>query len=314
MSTIFINYRRDDSGTDALLLSKELAGKIGDCDIFIDVRNIPAGRNFVQELQDRVATCDVLLAVMGPDWLDICDDQGKRRLEDPEDHVRVEIAAALGREIPVIPILINDTKMPRRELLPSDLRTLLKQNARRLRHDTYDADFSQLLAELKQLVEKAQKAAKQRAREERKAASARLARMPEDIPEALKECLWGSFAGVVVGSILYTALGWLISTNSASETRLAAAIPVLASATILTLLANKKLFEWPMFRAATLVGYFSAGILAMLHAWLSSIRMGYLPADNSLTVFFLSFVVPLLFVVIRLRYRNGPDFWRHLLE
>ena len=81
--------------------------------LFMDVDTIPLGTNFEEVLHEEVAKCGVLLAVIGPNWSDARDEDGKRRLDDPNDFVRLEIAAALQRDIPVIPILLDNAKIPK---------------------------------------------------------------------------------------------------------------------------------------------------------------------------------------------------------
>src|SRR5262245_17632367 len=102
---IFINYRRDDSASTAGRLRDRLAQTFGDQNLFMDVDNIPAGVDFVDYLPGQVAACDVFLAVIGPNWLDAKDEDGRRRFDNSDDYVTIEIAAALTRHIRVIPVL-----------------------------------------------------------------------------------------------------------------------------------------------------------------------------------------------------------------
>src|SRR6516164_8905268 len=108
---IFISYRRDDSAGHAGRVHDKLEGKFGRARLFMDVDTIPLGRNFVKAISEKVAQCDVLLAVIGPNWLTIRDEEGKRRLDNPNDFVRVEIGVALKRDIPVIPVLLDGAKI-----------------------------------------------------------------------------------------------------------------------------------------------------------------------------------------------------------
>ena len=94
---IFINYRRDDSISTAGRLHDRLAQSFGRKNLFMDVDHIPAGVDFVDYLPAQVAACDIFLAVIGPDWLDAKDDDGKRRLDNPDDFVTIEIAAAAAK-------------------------------------------------------------------------------------------------------------------------------------------------------------------------------------------------------------------------
>jgi hypothetical protein len=109
--------------------------------LFMDVDAIPLGADFVKVLGEEVAKCDVLLAIIGPGWLDACDEDGHRRLANPHDFVRIEIAAALKREIPVIPILLEGTPVPRAERLPGNLKELTFRNGLNVRHASFHSDF-----------------------------------------------------------------------------------------------------------------------------------------------------------------------------
>jgi len=108
VTKIFISYRREDSQHQADRLHAALSRKIPKRNIFIDVDNIPVGVDFVQHLDQQVGQCEVLLALIGPDWLEAKNPEtGARRLDDPKDFVRIEIASALKRGIPVAPVLLD---------------------------------------------------------------------------------------------------------------------------------------------------------------------------------------------------------------
>jgi hypothetical protein len=147
---IFLCYRRDDSAGDTGRLHDRLALEFGDKCIFMDVDGIRLGTNFVKRLTAEVESCDALLAVIGPNWLDARDEEGNRRLDDPHDFVRIEIGAALQREIPVIPILLNGTKIPRADRLPSELQELALRSALDVRHGSFHSDVARLIADLRE--------------------------------------------------------------------------------------------------------------------------------------------------------------------
>jgi hypothetical protein len=121
---IFISYRRDDSAAIALGIGQYLAKEFGRRNVFIDV-DINAGAKFPVVLERRLTECKVLLAVIGPNWLDVRNDAGKRRLDDPNDWVRLEIARALKRDITVIPVLIGGAELPKKADLSEDIQGLL---------------------------------------------------------------------------------------------------------------------------------------------------------------------------------------------
>ena len=110
---LFISYRRDDSAGYSGRVHDHLQREFGSNLLFMDVDSIPLGVNFNKVLVEEVAKCDVLLAVIGPDWLDARDEKGHRRLDNPDDFVRIEIGTALKRGIPVIPILLQGTRVPK---------------------------------------------------------------------------------------------------------------------------------------------------------------------------------------------------------
>jgi tetratricopeptide (TPR) repeat protein len=121
--------------------------------VFKDVDNIDPGDDFVERITGAVASCDVLLALIGPDWLTITDENGQRRLDKPEDYVRVEIETALKRKIRVIPILVDPARMPHANQLPPTLAPLARRNAVEINPITFDtrrliATVRKTLAEL----------------------------------------------------------------------------------------------------------------------------------------------------------------------
>ena len=123
MPKIFFCYRRDDSKAEAGRLFDHLALRFGKGELFKDVDSMPLGRDFRRVLSERVAQCDVLLALIGDRWLTAASPTGKRRIDDPGDIVRIEIESALRRKIPVVPVLVG-TADPGEAELPAGLREL----------------------------------------------------------------------------------------------------------------------------------------------------------------------------------------------
>jgi hypothetical protein len=120
------------------------------------------GEDFVKAIESAVAKCDVLIAVIGNNWLNSKDDHGDRRLDNPEDFVRMEIGAALKREIRVIPVLVDGALMPQSTALPEDLKPLVRHNALLITDTSFDGDCQRLAAAIRQVLEEA--AAKEQAR------------------------------------------------------------------------------------------------------------------------------------------------------
>jgi len=145
---IFINYRRGDEPGFVQALLGRLEQAFPADQLFIDVDHIPPGEDFIRVLESQVAECDALLAVIGRGWLDAADESGHRRINDPNDFVRVEIESALKQGKRVIPVLVNDARMPRANELPETLRPLATRNAVRLTHERFRADMQVLISAL----------------------------------------------------------------------------------------------------------------------------------------------------------------------
>jgi hypothetical protein len=149
---IFISYRRDDSEGEAGRLYDDLVRAYGDDSVFMDVAGIQPGVDFRKAIDTNVGSCGVLLAIIGPTWATIADSAGNRRLENPDDYVRLEIASALKRNIPVIPVLVHDAHMPALEMLPDDLKDLRYRNSVELTHARWNSDVTLLIGALKSYV------------------------------------------------------------------------------------------------------------------------------------------------------------------
>jgi TIR domain len=149
MSSVFLCYRREDSGGFAGRIQDQLVRDLGADVLFMDVDNIPFGLNFVKVLRDEVAKCDVLLAVIGQNWLDSRDERGGRRLDNPNDFVRIEIETALKRDIPVVPILLDGVRVPKADDLPDELGELSLRNGIDVHLASFHSDVSRLIYGLK---------------------------------------------------------------------------------------------------------------------------------------------------------------------
>lgn len=151
MSGIFISYRRYDSAVYARLLYDRLNQHFGEDQVFIDIK-IEPGLDFVTVIEEEVGSCNALVAVIGRRWLTIADANGKRRLDNPKDFVRLEIATALQREIRVIPVLVGDATPPGEEDLPTPLKKLAYLNALTISDAHFDADVGQLIETLEKVL------------------------------------------------------------------------------------------------------------------------------------------------------------------
>ncbi len=146
MNKIFLSYRRVDQAFAGRIYDR-LKERFGEDRIFKDVDNIPLGRDFRKVLANEVQACQVVVVAIGPDWLNLKDADGNRRLDTPRDFVRTEIELALERDIPVIPLLLENTAMPAESELPDSIKNLAYRQAARVRPDPdFDHDIGRLCA------------------------------------------------------------------------------------------------------------------------------------------------------------------------
>jgi hypothetical protein len=143
--SIFISYRRDDSSGHTLAVHEKLKTALGDENVFMDVDDIPHGANFAKHIEKVLSKADTVLVMIGPAWLEISNTQG-RRLDDPDDFVRMEVATALEKNLRVIPVLLRGAEMPTAEHLPDVLQALSMRNAIRIYDDQFDASIEKLMA------------------------------------------------------------------------------------------------------------------------------------------------------------------------
>lgn len=147
---IFISYRRDDSaGTTGRIYDRILRAFPRE-KVFMDVDAAMHGLDFVRVLNEKIAASDLVAVVIGPNWLTAIDATGRRRIDNPQDFVRIEVGAALRREIPVIPVLIDGATMPGEADLPPDLEALARRHAVELRNTRFADDADTLVDVLTQ--------------------------------------------------------------------------------------------------------------------------------------------------------------------
>ena len=145
---VFLSYRRDDTAGRAGRLHDALVSRLGPRNVFMDVAAIEVGTDFVDQVDRAIAGSDVSLIVIGPNWLGIEDADGRRRLDDPDDHVRSEVRSALASSHPVVPVLVGDATLPSKEELPNDLVTLVRRQAFELHDETWAHDVEMLIRRL----------------------------------------------------------------------------------------------------------------------------------------------------------------------
>jgi glycerophosphoryl diester phosphodiesterase len=136
---VFINYRRQDTAWAARQLYDLLVAELGPDRVFKDVDDIEPGDDFVERIQSAVGSCEVLLALIGPQWLTFADAKGARRIDDPEDFVVLELETALNRDdVRVIPILVDNAKMPAPQEMPKGLAALTRRQAVEINPVSFD--------------------------------------------------------------------------------------------------------------------------------------------------------------------------------
>lgn len=150
-SGIFVSYRREDSAGHAGRLFDRLVEHFGRDRIFMDIDTIEPGEDFVTVIENAVGSCDVLIAVIGRNWLSPA---GSGRLDKPTDFVRLEIATALRREIRVIPVLVQRASLPKPQDLPEDLVKLTRRNAVELTDLRWQTDVDQLITVMERVLAK----------------------------------------------------------------------------------------------------------------------------------------------------------------
>ncbi len=148
---VFISYRREETSHIAGRMADWLTSHLDGFEVFVDVDSIDFGVDFREVIATEVGKCDVLLAVMGRAWATAVNAAGTRRLDLPNDLVRIEVESALARSIRVIPILVDDAVMPAESELPGELAALARRNALTIRHGTFRQDILRLIEAVKRL-------------------------------------------------------------------------------------------------------------------------------------------------------------------
>lgn len=148
MNRVFVSYRRSDAQGEAGHLLADLRRRFGDDRVFMDIAAIRPGEDFGLAIQRAIQECSVVLVVIGRGWTSASDESGKRRLDDPNDWVRLEIASALASERLVVPVMVQGAAMPTEAELPESIRTLARRNAHEMSARRWDFDFETLSTSL----------------------------------------------------------------------------------------------------------------------------------------------------------------------
>src|SRR5262249_36517964 len=144
----FISYRRQDSAAAARWLFTAIQKTFGQSSVFIDTEDVRLGDRWEKKLQAALGACNVLIVVIGPNWLRLTDQHGRRRIDREDDWVRSEIKHGLQHEKRVIPLLLSHTPVPEKDALPEEIGRLVTFQAFDLRDERWEADLAFLLNEL----------------------------------------------------------------------------------------------------------------------------------------------------------------------
>jgi hypothetical protein len=150
-ANLFINYRREDTAGHAGRLFDRLSVRFPGR-VFMDIDTLEPGVDFVEAIEQAVSSCEVLIVLIGHEWVSVKDTAGRRRLDDPADFVRLEVVKALERAIRVIPVLVQGASMPRHEELPADLDKLTRRNAIELSDARWSYDVDRLIHAIEEVL------------------------------------------------------------------------------------------------------------------------------------------------------------------
>ncbi|MDS4022464.1 MAG: toll/interleukin-1 receptor domain-containing protein [Candidatus Competibacter sp.] len=148
MTSVFISYRRQDTRADAGRLHDHFVEKWGRDKVFIDIDSIPGGSDFARHIQETLSKRPVVIILIGNNWLSTINESGKRRLDDPYDFVRMEVALALSKGLKVIPVLVAGARMPSSNELPEDIKRLSELNAREISDRHFSQDLDRLMRDI----------------------------------------------------------------------------------------------------------------------------------------------------------------------
>jgi pterin-4a-carbinolamine dehydratase len=151
-NSIFVNYRRSDSHHAAIAIASVLRFSFVEEEVFIDRCSINAGESWPERIRNAVDQAEVMVVVIGKNWLRVVDEYGRRRIDHPHDWVRLELSRAFARKIPVLPVLLDDADVPPKEALDCELEELCDAQVSHIRLDSWDKDLGGLFERLKQIT------------------------------------------------------------------------------------------------------------------------------------------------------------------
>jgi pterin-4a-carbinolamine dehydratase len=150
-NTIFVNYRHSDSQHAAIAIAETLRWAFSDGEVFFDRTSVRGGEVWPQSIRNALESAEVLVAIIGRDWLQACDQYARRKIDHPEDWVRQELIRAIERKITIIPVILDDAKIPPIQALDNSLHLLSNSEIERVRIDSWDSDLARLIGTLKDI-------------------------------------------------------------------------------------------------------------------------------------------------------------------
>jgi hypothetical protein len=156
---LFVSYRTRD-WSSARALADTLSTAFGPAAVFLDTDSIRGGMRIGDEIDSALASCRLMLVVIDHKWLDIRDDAGRRRLEDPDDWVRMEVRYGLRNSVLVLPVLWDGAPRPRDHQLPVDLRGLFESKALKIQHGSARRDLDQLVDDVRHALDQGPRSAR----------------------------------------------------------------------------------------------------------------------------------------------------------
>lgn len=211
---IFICYRREDSADNVDRIYERLSTECDPGKLFWDIESIPAGVQFSRYIKQTLSRCSVVLVVIGRDWLEIRSDDGRRRLEDPKDQLRIEIETSLGiPDLPIIPVLVRSALMPSAEAIPESIRELAHRNGLRVRPSTdFEPDMLRLIQKIREAITSYNQARAARAEQSRASAVSPLpSRVPDD------DLFWDDLLMLIEEERVIPVIGERVVTTSPNE-------------------------------------------------------------------------------------------------
>jgi hypothetical protein len=214
---VFISYRRDESAGYAGRIADSFEEYFGEDKVFRDIDSLEPGLDFSEAIERALESSEVLLAVIGKHWLTATDAAGQRRLENPHDFVRVEIATALKRNIRVIPVLVQGASMPSADEVPEDLAPLTRRNAFELHDTSWRDDFRRLITVIERVIKGTSAATPDDPEVKRPIKKQTATPDDSEVKRPIKRLLWWAAGGILMLAAIASLYGLYQMINSGPD-------------------------------------------------------------------------------------------------